>query len=238
MREILEDAAVVYRQEVESLLIAASPAIVMGPILVVVAASRPHVGLATIPALLLLYLATYAACVRVAASILNGAEPDHGLAYLSVLARAPDLLRAAAPPGLLLAVAFGGALLLSGEGIPYLAPALVLLGVAAAIHWAVRHPYEIQLILLHELGAEDVRAFGPHLAERTVAGTPVFLAAVGLPLLMAALASWGLAAAITPAFGGTLFSAALGLWLPFAALCLTDPYLRAADEAVASQNID
>jgi hypothetical protein len=238
MREILEDAAVVYRQEVESLLIAASPAIVLGPILVVVAASGLHAGLATIPAFLLLYLITYAVCVRTAASILNGAEPDHALAYLSVLAKAPDILRAAAPPGLLLAVAVGSALILSREGIPYLAPAIALLGAAAAIHWTVGHPYEIQLILLHELGAEEVRAFGPHLAERTVAGTPVFLAAVGFPLLMAALASWGLAAAITPAFGGALFSAALGLWLPFSALALTDPYLRAADEAVASQDID
>jgi hypothetical protein len=236
MREILEDAVVIYRQEAESLLIAASPAVVFGPILVVVAASGLQAGLATIPLFLLLYLVTYAACVRAAASILEGAEPQFGPAYLGVLTKAPDILRAAAPPGLLLAVALGSAFFLAREGVPYLAPGAALLGIAAAVHWTARHPYEPQLILLHELGAEEARAAGLGLAERTVAGAPAFLAAVGLPLLMAALVGWGLAAVVNPTFGGVFLSAALGLWLPFAALCLTDPYLRAADEAVAAQN--
>lgn len=237
MREILEDAIVVYRQEAESLLIAASPAIVLGPILVVVAASGLQAGLATIPLFLLVYLVTYAACVRTAATILEGAEPQLGPAFLDVLARAPDILRAAAPPGLLLAVALGSAFFLAGEGVPYLAPGAALLGVAAAVHWTVRHPYEPQLILIHDLGAAEARAAGLALAERTVAGAPAFLTAVALPLLVAALASCGFGAAVNPTFGGVFFSAALGLWLPFAALSLTDPYLRAADEAVAAQNL-
>jgi hypothetical protein len=237
MREILEDAAVIYRQEVESLLISASPAILFGPILVVVAASGLTTALATIPAFLLVYLATYATCVHTAASLLSGAEPDHGLACLDTMRKAPAMLQVAAPLGILVAVALGSVYLLSRDGVPYVGPAVVLLGVAAAIHWSVRHPFEIQLVVLHKLGAEEARAVGPHMAERTVAGTPMFPAAVGLPLLVAAVAGWGLGAAVNPTFGGVFFAAALGLWLPFAALCLTEPYLRAADEAVAAQNL-
>lgn len=237
MREILEDAAVVYRQEAEGLLIIVSPAIVLGPVLVVVAASGLRAGLAAIPAFLLLYLAAYAACVRAAGLVLSNQQPDPRLAYLSMLRQAQDVVRAAAPLGLLLAVVLASVFFLSDEGFHYLGLAVGLLGAAAAIHWSVRHAYEYQLILVHDLGAKDAREVGRHLAEGRVPLTVAFLTAIGLPLLAAALASWGLAAAVNPAFGGAVLASALALWLPFAALCLTDSCLRLVDRTAASEKL-
>ena len=237
MRESLEDAVIYYRREAEVLLLIASPGLVLGPILVIVASSGLAVGLATIPALVLVYIVTYAACVRAAGLVLTHQDADPIRVYLSVLRRAPDIAQASAPVGLLLATVLGAAFFMSDEGLPYLALAIGLLGLAATIHWALRHMYEHELILGHELRAKDARKTALYLVEGRTSRGVVLLAAVGLPLLAAALLTWGLAAAGEPVFGRVVFTSAIGVWLPFLAITLAGSCQRLMDEAAESQGV-
>lgn len=234
MRDILEDAAIIYRQEAESLLIIVAPAIVLGPILAMISASGLMPALVTVPVFLLLYLAAYAACVRAAGFVLDNQEPEPGSAYLGVLSSALEVIRAAAPGGFLLAVAWASALVLIGLGFPLLALAIGLLGTAAAFPWASRHAYDQPLILVHEVRAVEAVRVGSHFAEAFKSWTMILLAVVSLPLLAAVLLSWGLAAAVTPSFGGAVFALALALWLPFSALSLTGACARLVGAADAS----
>jgi hypothetical protein len=230
MREILEDAAIIYRHEVESLLIIAAPAAVLGPMGVLIAGTGLRVALAALPIVLLVYLAAYAACVAAARFALGNDDPDPGRSYLEALARAPAVLVAAGPGLLLIGGSIASALVIANEGFRLLALAVVLAGAGGTIWWAARHPYDLPLILAHDArGSEALRA-GPQLAERAHEWTRWLLAATGLPLLLALLLSWGLGALIKPAFGAAFFAALLALWLPFAALVLTSACDRLVGE--------
>ena len=90
-----------YRQEAESLLLVVGPAIIAGPILVVVSATGLRPALASIPLLLVLYLAVYTAAMWAAGLMRGSAGPEPGASYAAALRSAPDVLLAAAPGGLL-----------------------------------------------------------------------------------------------------------------------------------------
>ena len=221
MREILEDAAIIYRHEVESLLIIAAPAVVLGPMGVLIAGAGLRIALAVIPIVLLIYLATYAACVSASRLALGNDDPDPGRSYLEALGKAPMLLVAAGPGALLIGGSVASAFIIADEGFRLVALAVVLGGTGAAIWWVARHVYDFPLILAHDAGGSQALRAGPRLADLSEEWTRWLLAAISLPLLLALVLSWGLGAMIKPAFGGAFFAALLALWLPFAALCLT-----------------
>jgi len=226
MRDILEDALITYRQEVASLLTLVAPAVLVGPFLVVLAASGLIMAVVIVPLLVLLYLATYAACVRAAGFVLRNLAPDPALSYLDVLSATPDLLRVAAPGGILLATVTACALVISDMAGPLLALQVGLLGFAAFLVWWARHAYDQPLILIHEVEAEEAAQVSAQLARGGLVWTLLLLGATILPLLVVALLSLGLAAAITPTFGGAVFTLAFALWLPVPALSVTSACTR------------
>ena len=178
-------------------------------------------ALAAVPLLLLLYLAAYAACVRATGLIMRNLSPEPGVAYLDTLASSPDLLRVAAPGGVLLAAVTASGLIISDLGVPWLGLQVGLLGVVAFLAWWARHAYDQPLLLAHEIELSEAARVGGQLAQGGLAWTASFIALLCLPLFVAGLISWGLALAIAPLFGGAVFTLALALWLPFAALSLT-----------------
>ena len=57
---------------------------------------------------------------------------------------------------------------------------------------------------------------------------------IGLPLLVAGLLAWGLAAMVTVPFGAAVFALAVSLWLPLPALSLTIACSRMVGDEVAT----
>lgn len=221
MRRNLEDAAVLYRQELESLQLIAVPAVVLGPLLVIIAAGGLPAALAAIPAFLVLYLLSYAACVSAAGAALHNSEPRLSACYADALRCAPVLARLAAPAGLLLAGVFGAAIVLSDIGFGYVGALFGVLGAGAGLVWASCHAYDQPLVILHEVTAEEAAEVSDSFSRDETTSTLLFLGAVALPLVPVLLLSWALGAALLPVVGAGLFVLVLALWLPFAALALT-----------------
>ncbi len=210
-----------YRQEAANLLMLVAPVLVAGPFIVLFAGTGLVASLAAVPLLLLLYLAAYAACVRATGLTMRNLSPDPSAAYLDALASSPDLLRVAAPGGVLLAAVTASGLIISHLGVPWLGLQVGVLGSVAFLVWWARHAYDQPLILVHEVEASEATRVGDQLAEGGLAWTATLLALVSLPLFVAGLISWLLALSVAPLFGGAVFTLALALWLPFAALSLT-----------------
>src|ERR1700694_4196247 len=101
MREILEDSALIYRQELESLFTILVAGVVVGPILLILAATGLKMGLALLPLIFLFYLGLYAANLSWAGYQLANSSSSDPLPLL-LLRRAPDLITSAAPLGMLL----------------------------------------------------------------------------------------------------------------------------------------
>ena len=234
MRKILEDALITYRQEAANLMIFVGPAVVVGPIAALIATAGLLTSLVMLPVFLLLYLATYAACVRAASSVLHNLSPDPGTAYLEVLGSAPEVLRAAAPGAALLAGVAGVALVLGDLVAPLLGLAVVWLGGGGVLLWLARHAYDQPLILAHGMRTDDVARVGEQLAEDGFLWTLTLLTVIGLPLLLAGLLAWGLAAVVTVPFGAAAFALAVALWLPLSALSLTIACSRLVGDQVAT----
>ena len=234
MRKILEDALITYRQEASNLLIFVGPAVVVGPIAALIAASGLPTALVMLPVFLLLYLATYAACVRAASSVLHNLSPDPGTAYLEVLGGASEVLRAAAPGAALLAGVAGAALVTGDLVAPLLGLAVAWLGGGGVLLWLARHAYDQPLILAHGMRMDDVARVGEQLAEGGFLWTLTLLTLVGLPLLVAGLLAWALAAAVTVPFGAAVFALAVALWLPLSAFSLTIACSRLIGDEVAT----
>ena len=234
MRKILEDALITYRQEAASLMIFVGPAVVVGPIAALIATTGLSTALAMLPVFLLLYLATYAACVRAASSVLHNLSPDPGTAYLEVLSGAPEVLRAAAPGAALLAGVAGGALVLGDLVAPLLGLAVAWLGGGCVLLWLARHAYDQPLILAHGMRTDDVARVGEQLAEDGFLWTLTLLTVIGLPLLGGGLLALGLAAVVTAPFGAAVFALAVALWLPLSAISLTIACGRLVGDEVAT----
>ena len=64
MRELFEDAVLVYRQEADSLLAIVTVTAVVSLVLLIVSAMGLTLALAAIPAFILMYLGTYALCLQ------------------------------------------------------------------------------------------------------------------------------------------------------------------------------
>ncbi len=233
MREVLEDAAVVYRHEAESLLIVAAPAVVLGPVCVLIAASGLRAAIAIIPVMMVVYLLTYAASLRAAKLVLTSDEPDPTVVFVESLSRLPSAIIAFAPIALLLAATSASALIVSDQGYPLIAFGVGLLGAFTALAWMARHTYDLPLVLGYGIGGFEALRAGRNVLAMAPSWTARIFVATGLPLIVAWLLSWGLWAALAPAFGAAVFAAFAALWLPFAALCLVGACTQIVSEDAA-----
>ena len=221
MRQLLDDATMIYRQELDSFLTIVAPAAVLGPVLIIVAASGFVQALVTLPIFLLLLLLTYAACVRAAAQIQRHLSPDPVRAWIEALASVRGAVITGGMPALGLVVTTGCALWIGGDGLPLIAFAVGLAGVAAFVHWTLRHAYDESLVLAHDFPAPEAMRVGPLLASLDERWTPSLLAATAAPLIAGVLLSFLAAEALALPVGGAVFLLVFAFWLPLPALALT-----------------
>ena len=226
MREILEDAAVVYRYEAENLLTVAAPAILLGPLLVLIAASGLLAAIASVPVLMAVYLLTYGASLRAAKLVFDSDEPDPARAFLESLSCLPSVIIVFAPIALIMGAAATSALIVADQGFPLAAFGVGLFGAFVALSWAARHAYDLPLILSYGVGGFDALRTGKHMLDTAPSWTARVFVATGLPLIVAWLICWGLWAALSPAFGAAVFAAVVAFWLPFAALAFVSACSR------------
>jgi len=211
----------IYRQEADSFFTIVAPAAVLGPVLVIVAASGFIRAMVALPLFIVLFVLTYAACVRAAALILRNLAPDPAAAWIDALRSLPPALTTAAIPSLGLIVAIGAAISIAGDGMPLVAFGVAAAGGVAFAHWLLRHAYDESLVLAHELPPHEAQRVGPLLACLQERWTPSLLAWLGLPLAAGGAIAWLAAELLAPAVGGALFVLAVAAWMPLAALSLT-----------------
>lgn len=232
----MEDAAIVYRHEAESLLIVAAPAVVLGPVCVLIAASGLQAAMISIPALIVLYLLTYATSLRAAKLVFQSDEPDPLSAFASTLAKLPAILIAFAPIGLVIATTAVASLIVANEGFPLIAFGLGLSGSLVALSWMSRHAYDLPLILAYGVDGLQALQAGRNVLQTAPAWTSRIFVATGVPLLATWLICWGLWAVLSPAFGAAVFAAVVALWMPFAALSFMGACTRlVSQDATATQ---
>lgn len=236
MKEILEEAAVVYRHEGESLLIIAAPAIVLGPLCVLIASAGLRAAFASIPVVMIVYLLTYAASLRAAKLVLESQEPDPARAFIESLLRLPSVIVASAPVALLMAAAPVAALLIANEGYVMVAFGVGLAAGLVALSWTARHVYDLPLIVGYDIGGFEALRAGRNVLDTAPGWTSRVFIATDLPLIIAWLVCWGLWAALAPAFGAVVFAAVAALWVPFAALSFTGACMRlVSDDAIVEE---
>lgn len=221
MRQLLDDVLIVYRQEADSLLTIVAPAAILGPVLVIIAAASPTAAFASVPVLLLLYLATYATCVRAAGAMLRNLSPEPGRSFLDVVLSGPAVLIVAIVPFLLLTVVMCGALFVAEAGFAPIGAGMGLIGLAAAVQWVTQHPYDYSLLLAFDVGTDEAVRAGSQLAVVARRETLLLLGAVAAPLAALALVSLWAGIVLGQPAGAGIFLVALALWLPFPAIALT-----------------
>lgn len=226
MREILEDAAIVYLQEAESLLIVSGPAVVFGPLCVLIASSGLGAAFISVPSLVAVYLFTYAVSISAAQLALDSEAPDPPRAFLGTLQRVPSIVVASVPIALVVVAVLIGALIVSDEGFPLLAFGVGFLGTVAALMWMARHAYDLPLILAYGVGGVEALRAGRNVFDTAPWWTARLFAATGLPLTFGWLICWGLWATLSPAFGAAVFAALAAVWMPFAALSFVNACTR------------
>ncbi len=218
MREILEDSALIYRQELEGLFAVLVPGVVLGPALLILAATGVKLGLALTPVIFLVYLGLFAASLIWAGYQLANSAPD--AMPLVLMRRGPDIVLSAAPVGLLLVVVSACGIVVADQGYGYLALLAVAAGAFATVHWLSRHTYELPLVVVYDASARQATAASARLSDEARQWTLRLLITIGAPVLLVGLISVWLAWAIAPLVGAAVFLLALTLWMPFGALCL------------------
>ena len=235
MRDLVEDSALIYRQELESLFTLMLPGIILGPVLLIIAAGGLTAGLALVPVILLLYLGTYAACLNWAGYQLTSSPPPLGPMLLVLLRRAPDIILSAAPVGILIAAMAACGLVVADQGFAYLA----LLAAAAAFfttaHWFSRHTYELPLVVVYGASARQAAEASARLDDDAKQWTMRLLLLIGAPVVIVGLLSVWLAWALAPMAGAAVFLLALTLWMPFGSLCLVAACARLLGEGESVQ---
>jgi hypothetical protein len=233
MRQLLEDVLIVYRQEADNLLTIVAPAAILGPVLVIISAASPSAALVSVPVLLLLYLGTYATCVRASGAMLRNLAPDPMRALIDVLISAPSILIVAIAPILLLTVVMCGAIFVAEAGFILIGAAMGLIGIGAAIHWATQHPYDYSLLLAFDVSPDEAVRAGSNLAIVARRETLVLLAMLAAPLAVVGLISLWAGIFLGQPAGAGIFLVALALWLPFPAIGLTFGCDRLVSETAA-----
>jgi len=231
MREIFEEAVLVYRQEADSLLAIVTPTAVLALVLLILATMSLTFALAVLPIFILLFLATYSMCLQWAGGIATTRHFGRGRsAWLELLLRAPAILIAAAPGCLLALLVAGSAVVVGHEGFWYLAVADGILGVAAGSQWITRHAYDQVLVIVYEGGGRSAVDAGQELAEVTGDWTGRVILLTLAPLILVAVLCAGISLVLVPLAGAAVFLLALTVWMPFAALVLVGACQRVMDE--------
>jgi hypothetical protein len=231
MRELFEDAVLVYRQEADSLLAIVTVTAVVSLLLLIVSAMGLTLALAAIPAFILLYLGTYAVCLQWAGTMSTSRTFGRGRqAWLELLARAPSILFAAGPGCLLALLVTASAVVAAHEGFWYLSVMDGVLGLAAGAQWFTRHAYDEALVVVFEAGARDAIEAGERLIDSAHEWTARLVALLALPLIVAGLICVALGVMLAPLAGAAIFVLALAAWLPFASLLVTSACQRLMDE--------
>jgi hypothetical protein len=225
MREILEDSALIYRQELESLFTILVAGVVVGPILLILAATGLKMGLALLPLIFLFYLGLYAANLSWAGYQLANSSSSDPLP-LVLLRRAPDLITSAAPLGMLLVVVSACGIVVADLGFGYLALLAAAAGFFAAVHWLSRHAFELPLVVVYNASARQAAAASAQLDDDGKQWTLRFLITAGAPMIAIGLISAWLAVATVPLVGAAVFLLAMTLWMPFGSLCLVSACAR------------
>jgi hypothetical protein len=231
MREILEEAALTYRQEVESVLTLAAPTAVLGLVLLIVSSTGLAAAFAATVALLLVFLVAYAACIQWASASTTSRGYNRGVAWPALLQQAPHIVLAAAPGIVLLAIVGGTAALLGREGFWYLGVGVGLFGLVAFARWAMHHQYDLPLVIVYEARAPQAMSLGPQLVDADPDWSFRLLSVVCAPLFLVSLLSAGVAFVTVPMAGAAVFLLALAFWLPFAGMSLTLAAVRLVEEA-------
>jgi len=234
MREILEDAAVVYRHEAESLLIVAAPAVVIGPVCVLIASAGLPAALVCVPIMLVVYLLTYGASLMAAHLVYDSQEPDPGRAFLGAIARFPALLVAFAPAGGMMIAAAVAALIVADAGWTFVAFAIGVLAAFVALSWIARHVYDPPLVVAYGLSGLQALRAGRSVQDGAPGWTARVYVATGLPLIGAWLLCWAFWMVLSPAFGAAVFAALTAVWMPFAALTM----VAACSRLVAGEELE
>ncbi len=238
MREVLEDAAIVYRYEAESLLMIAGPAVVLGPLCVLLASSGLGAALLSIPLLMTVYLLTYAVSLHAAHLAFGSEAPDPARALFGTLHQLPSVTIAAGPIALGMAAALTSSLDVSDQGFSAMAFGIAVLGAAVAVVWMARHIYDLPLIMAYDVSGLKALRAGRSVADTAPAWTARVFFATVLPLVISWLICWGLWAAISPAFGASVFAALAAVWLPFAALSFVNACTRLVSEQPAEPSLE
>ena len=234
MREILEDAAIVYRHEAEYLLIIPGPAVVLGPLWVLIASSGLGAAFLSVPLLMAIYLLTYAVSLRAAHLVFESEALDPARAFLGTLQRLPSVIVASTPITVLMVAVSTSALIVSDQGFSSLAFGVGLLGAFAALVWMARHAYDLPLIMAYGVGGFEALRAGRNVLDTAPWWTARLYAAAGLPLMIGWLICWGLWVALSPAFGAAVFAALAAVWIPFAALSFVNACTRLVSEQPAT----
>jgi hypothetical protein len=115
MRDILEEAVIAYRAEVDSFLTLVTPAAGLGLLLLILADTSLAAAFFAVPLLAVVYVGAYAACVQRAGVVTQSGSDEPG-AWKELVLKAPHIL-VAAGPGIVLAIAAGLiGLILSQQG--------------------------------------------------------------------------------------------------------------------------
>lgn len=238
MRELLEDAVLVYRQEADSLLPIVSVTAVLSLILLVFSAVSVTLALVVIPLFVILYLASFSFCVQWAGTFSTSRTRGRGhKPWLELVVRIPAIARAAAP-GCMLAVLIAGSAVIAGDaGFWYLSIAVGVLGLAAGSQWLVKHAYDSALVIVFDAGASDAIEAGARLTADSPEWNARLLTLMFSPLFAAGAFCVLLGWLLAPLAGAAIFVLSLSAWLPFAALVLTNACQRLMDEQGALERL-
>ncbi len=238
MRDLLEDAILVYRQEADGLLSIVTVTAVLSLILLVMSAMSMTLALVALPIFIILYLASFSWSVQWAGTFSTSRTSDRGQKpWLDLLARAPSIAYTAAP-GCLLALLIAGSAIIAGDaGFWYLSIAVGILGLAAGAQWFAKHAYDEALVIVFEARASDAVEAGSRLTEASAEWNARLLGLTCAPLFIVAIPCVVLAWWLAPLAGAALFVLALSAWLPFAALVLTNACQRLMDEQGALERL-
>ncbi len=238
MRELFEDAMLVYRQEADNLLTIVTVTAVISLILLIASAMSLTLSLAAIPLFIVLYLVTFSLCLQWAGFMSTSRTAGRGdKPWLDLLARAPSILYAAGP-GCLLALLVASSAAVAGDaGFWYLSIAVGVLGLFAGVQWFAKHAYDGAIVIVFDAGARDAIDAGARLAEDWHEWTMRLIGLLSLPLVVTGAVCVLLGMTLAPLAGAAIFVLALAVWLPFAALILASACQRLMDEQGALERL-
>jgi hypothetical protein len=124
----------------------------------------------------------------------------------------------------------GSAVVAGDAGFWYLSIAVGLLGLIAGSQWFAKHAYDQAIVIVFAAGARDAIDAGARLTEDGHEWTMRLIGLLLLPLVVVGAVCVLLGMMLAPLAGAAIFVLALAVWLPFAALVLTNACQRLMDE--------